>query len=251
LFFVSDLPAVVPASRRGAGTVLVACAIGFLVGEVVATLLVVLGASLAHYPGGLSALASANEPPWWANALSLAGLWVGFGGAIYFAGQPGRLVPLDGPWRVRPSDALYVLIGVLCQVAVAVAYAPFHAKGLSRPVHHLFGASHGATLVALGVMSVFIAPLLEEWFFRGVLFRALRQALGNRTPLASSALAVVVSAVLFALAHGEPLQFAGLAFLGIVLAVLVERTRRLVPSVITHASFNAVAFTALLVQRSR
>jgi uncharacterized protein len=250
LFFVSDLPAVVPASRRGAATVLVACAVGFLVGQLVATLLVALGASLAHYPGGLTALASASQPPWWANALSLVGLWVGFGGAIVYAGQPGRLVPLDAPWRVRPGDVLFILLGVGCQVVVALAYAPFHVKGLSRPVHHLFDASHGATLVALGVMSVLLAPLLEEWFFRGVLFRALRQALGTRTPAMSTGVAVVVSAVLFALAHGEPLQFAGLAFLGIVLALVVERTRRLAPSVITHASFNAVAFTALLVQRS-
>ena len=248
---MSDLPAIVPTPRRQAGAVLVACAVGFLVGEVVATLLVGLGASLAHYPGGLTALASAAQPPWWANALSLAGLWVGFGGAIAYAGQPGRLTPLDGPWRVQPSDALYVLVGVGCQLAVALAYAPFNVKGLSKPVHHLFGSSHGAELLALGVMSVILAPLLEEWFFRGVLYRALRQALGSRLPAVSTALAVVVSAVLFAAAHGEPLQFAGLALLGVVLAVLVERTGRLVPSVITHASFNAVAFAALMVQRSK
>jgi membrane protease YdiL (CAAX protease family) len=248
---VSDLPTAVTESRRRAGTVLVACVVGFLVGEVVATVLVALGASWAHYPGGLSALASAAQPPWWANALSLVGLWIGFGGAIAFAGQPGRLAPLDGPWRVRPRDGLYVLVGAGCQFVVAVAYAPFHAKGLSRPVHHLFGSAHGATLAALGVMSVLVAPLLEEWFFRGALYRALRQALGDRTRFASTTLAVVISAVLFALAHGEPLQFAGLAFLGVVLAVLVERTRRLVPSVVTHASFNAVAFAALLVQRGK
>jgi CAAX protease family protein len=248
---VSELPAVVPAPRRRATAVLVACAVGFLVGELVATLLVALGASLAHYPGGLSALASASTPPWWANALSLAGLWVGFGGAIAYAGQAQRLTPLDHPWRVRPGDALYVVLGVGCQFAVAIAYAPFHPRGLSRPVHHLFDASHGATLLALGVMSVVLAPLLEEWFFRGVLFRALRQALGPREGVLPTAAAILLSAVLFALAHGEPLQFAGLAFLGVVLAVLVARTGRLVPAVVTHASFNAVAFTALLIQRSR
>ena len=100
-------------------------------------------------------------------------------------------------------------------------------------------------------MSVLLAPLLEELFFRGVLFRALRQAFGSDASRYSTALAVVTSAVLFALAHGEPLQFAGLAFLGVVLAIMVQRTARIVPSVITHASFNAVAFAALVVQRSR
>jgi membrane protease YdiL (CAAX protease family) len=42
----------------------------------------------------------------------------------------------------------------------------------------------------------------------------------------------------------------GLAFLGIVLAVLVKRTQRLTPSVITHVSFNAVAMISLLAQRA-
>ena len=133
---------------------------------------------------------------------------------------------------------------------MAVAYAPFHLKGLHKPVNHLFDSSHGLSLVALGVMTVLLAPLLEEWFFRGVLFRALlRPALRVRRSLRVRA--GLVSAVLFALAHGEPLQFAGLAFVGVVLAVLVQRTRRLVPSVITHVSFNAVAIAALIAQRGR
>jgi len=45
-------------------------------------------------------------------------------------------------------------------------------------------------------------------------------------------------------------QFAGLALFGVVLAVLVQRTKRLVPSFVTHASFNAVALVALIAQRS-
>ena len=63
-------------------------------------------------------------------------------------------------------------------------------------------------------------------------------------------LGVLISAVLFGLAHGEPVQFAGLALFGVVLAVLVQRTRRLVPSFVTHASFNAVALVALMAQRA-
>jgi membrane protease YdiL (CAAX protease family) len=62
--------------------------------------------------------------------------------------------------------------------------------------------------------------------------------------------AALVSACLFGLAHGEPLQFAGLALLGVILAVVVKRTQRLVPSIITHASFNAVALASLIAQRS-
>ena len=97
-------------------------------------------------------------------------------------------------------------------------------------------------------MSVLVAPLLEEWFFRGTLYRALRQALGERARVMSTTLAVVISAGLFALAHGEPLQFAGLVFLGMVLALLV-RTNTTRTDIVAHTSFNGVAFAALLSQR--
>jgi membrane protease YdiL (CAAX protease family) len=64
------------------------------------------------------------------------------------------------------------------------------------------------------------------------------------------AFGVVVSACLFGLAHGEAVQFVGLALFGVVLAVLVQRTKRLVPSFVTHVSFNAVALVALMAQRA-
>jgi membrane protease YdiL (CAAX protease family) len=91
---------------------------------------------------------------------------------------------------------------------------------------------------------------MEEWLFRGVLFRALSEGGRRGGSRASVVVAVVASAVLFALAHGEPLQFAGLFFLGMVLATLLWRTKRLIPSIVTHVSFNGVAIIALVSQRS-
>jgi len=44
--------------------------------------------------------------------------------------------------------------------------------------------------------------------------------------------------------------FAGLFALGVVLALLVQRTRRLVPSFVTHASFNATALATVIHQRA-
>jgi uncharacterized protein len=232
------------------GLILAACLAGFLLGQVAAAVFIALGASIAHYPGGLSAVARASAPPWWANALSLAGLWLGFGSAISFARRRGALAQLSGQWRVERGDWRYVALGIGCQIAVALGYAPFHLQRLDRPVHHLFDTAHGVTLVLLGALTIVGAPVLEEWFFRGVLYRTLRTGLARVAPRAAVSLAVLASAALFGLAHGELLQFAGLLFLGAVLAVLVERTGRLMPSVLTHATFNSVAFAALLVHRS-
>ena len=46
------------------------------------------------------------------------------------------------------------------------------------------------------------------------------------------------------------LEFAGLFALGIVLAIVAYRTKRLVPSYLTHAAFNATAFVMVIHLRS-
>jgi membrane protease YdiL (CAAX protease family) len=74
--------------------------------------------------------------------------------------------------------------------------------------------------------------------------------LTNLSRRAAVIIGALTSAVLFGLAHGEPLQFAGLAGLGVILAFVVYRTKRLVPSYVTHASFNATAVVALILQRA-
>jgi membrane protease YdiL (CAAX protease family) len=206
--------------------------------------------ALAHYPGGLNALAKAANPPWWANALGLLGLWCGFSAAIIYAYREGRLRPWPDQWRPRVSDLWFIVLGVACQYAIDLAYEPFHFKSLNKPVNHLFAASHGTGFVIIGLLTVLVAPLFEEWLFRGVLFRALAEGLPGVTRRTAVVVGVVGSAVLFGLAHGEPLEFAGLAALGIVLAVVAYRTKRLVPSYLTHAAFNATAFVMVIHLRS-
>jgi membrane protease YdiL (CAAX protease family) len=236
--------------RVRVGPIVVGCLLGFLAGEIVASVLVALAAQLSHFPGGFSAISSSSSPPWWSNALGLVGLWSGFAGAIFFAYAYANLKPLAQQWQVRPSDALYVLLGVGSQFAVDSLYYPFHFKHFNAPVKHLFGGAHGVPFVLMVVMTTFVAPFFEEWFFRGVLYRALDDGLARAFPKFGAAAAIVLSACLFALAHAEALQFVGLALLGVVLAVVLRRTRRLVPSIATHVSFNAVAMVGLIMQRA-
>lgn len=209
-----------------------------------------IGVAFTHFPGGFSALAKVANPPAWANAVGLLGLWIGFSGAIVFAHREGRLQALPEQWRPRLGDLQFVALGVACQFAVDLAYAPFHLKSLNKPTNHLFKAAHGPGFVVLILMTTLLAPFFEEWLFRGVIFRSLAEGLTGVSHRAAVVTGVLVSAVLFGLAHGEPLQFLGLCALGVVLAIVVYRTRRLVPSYVTHASFNATAVVALILQRS-
>jgi membrane protease YdiL (CAAX protease family) len=230
--------------------IVVASFIGFLAGEILALVFETLGAAIAKYPGGAEALSKALNPPWWANALGLIGLWIGFSTAIYFAHHEGQLPALPDQWRPRMSDLLYIALGVVFQFAIDLAYEPFHFKSLNHPVNHLFKGTNGAGFVAIAVMTTLLAPFFEEWFFRGVIFRAIAEGATGMSRRAAVVLGVLVSAVLFALAHAEALQFVGLVALGVVLATLVQRTRRLVPSFVTHASFNATALVAVILQRA-
>lgn len=77
-----------------------------------------------------------------------------------------------------------------------------------------------------------LAPLHEEFLFRGILFNALRTA-------RSLMLAIVVSSVLFGLMHGRHAIPTG--FAGFVLVLVYLRYGSLWPAILTHALVNVIA----------
>jgi membrane protease YdiL (CAAX protease family) len=184
------------------------------------------------------------------------GLWVVFvGSAILGAHLVGRepfvrFVRLS----LRPVDLpVGILLGVLGQlVLVPVLYLPIEAADprvraqLSKPAVQLLGVGVGHDLGAVVAIIVIGAPICEEIFFRGLVLRsvALRAARWPR-PLRAS-VPIAVSALLFAIAHFEPLQFLGLLAFGVVLAIAAWRTGRLGTSIVAHAAFNLTAVVALL-----
>ena len=117
--------------------------------------------------------------------------------------------------------------------------------GLNKPENRLFGNAHGFEFALLCVMTGIFAPIMEELFFRGALLKGLRGLFSRLQANVAIVSAVVLDAVLFAGAHGELVEFPGLALVGIVLAVIYVRTRRIVPCILTHAAFNGVAIVAV------
>jgi len=82
------------------------------------------------------------------------------------------------------------------------------------------------------VMAVLIAPMAEEYLFRGLLYRALdREWRGWR--------AVVGSAAFFAVYH-PLLSWLPVGLLGIANALVFKKTGRLAPAVLSHMVYNAV-----------
>jgi membrane protease YdiL (CAAX protease family) len=96
------------------------------------------------------------------------------------------------------------------------------------------------------VLAVIAAPFVEELLFRGVVLRGLRSALAV-VP------AVALQAVLFGVAHVDPVRGSGniglvlvLAAVGAVLGTAAHLLRRIGPTMLAHAILNAVVMAIVL-----
>jgi membrane protease YdiL (CAAX protease family) len=93
--------------------------------------------------------------------------------------------------------------------------------------------------IATGMLLIVVAPFAEEIFFRGFLYQSFRNSLG--VPLGA-----LLSALIFGAIHLEFFKLVQLAILGVILALLFEKTGSLWPPIILHAVNNALAFAVLM-----
>ncbi len=223
---------------------------GFVLAEAVATVLVVAGQAAAGKRGQpIDAYSPRTE------ILGLIGIWAGFLVAVAVASRrfgTGR-VAHDMGLRFRRVDILVgPLMGAVGQYILnPLVYLPFvghvHdlSKRLSAPARHLTSGFPGADLTILAVLVVGVVPVVEELFFRGLLFASLLR-LGERLgPRLGPLAAIVVGGVLFGLAHVEGLQLAGLAAFGILLCAVAYKTRRIGTTILAHATYNLLAVLAI------
>jgi membrane protease YdiL (CAAX protease family) len=239
-------PAVLgPRDRADAWRWLTIALVGLVVGYVMVDVLSTIGAAIAGTKGGVNALAQESEPPVWFVMVGLAGVWCGFGMAAYLVTRTGgRLGLVIARW-----DSLYIFLGLALQLAIGIVYLPVHLSGGTNAVNRELGGGSGWLLVIPAILTIIGAPVVEELFFRGVLLRALlelcKTGAGRGGRLVGVVVAVVLDGALFGLAHlgsGDLwAQLPALAAVGVVLAALAVKTRRLGPSIVTHAAFNASA----------
>jgi membrane protease YdiL (CAAX protease family) len=182
--------------------------------------------------------------------------WPALAGAVLGVVVPLVLLALDGTLRPRDDLGLhrpslrasllvsgFALAGVAPVSLLAGWSARLHPVDPEwlRLVNESLPDTPGALLVTV-LAVVVAAPLAEE-----IVFRALLQRLAAR--LWGGAAAAVVTALVFAIVHGEPWYLFGLFGVGLILAVVWEATGSLLACWLAHAAHNAASLALLLAAR--
>lgn len=147
---------------------------------------------------------------------------------------------------LRPADAsrslglgcLFLLAAFAFNVAWGLVLSLFGLRA-QPDLLPVFGGGIGGLLLALFTGGI-VAPIAEEVFFRGFVFAGLYQHLGLRR-------ALVLNAILFALVHVLPTSWPPIFVLGVLFALLYERTGSIWPAVAVHGAMNSLSFLALYV----
>lgn len=176
-----------------------------------------------------------------------ARVWLGaFASVAFFAlpaylglceidGDQRRLLPLrrlsgaQALW-VALSGALLVCPMTLLSDVIAAVIAQFAAAFGAQATAVVSGADGTPLFLPVLLASGVIAPLCEEAFFRGYLMGAFARY--------GSAQAAVMTALLFAAAHGLGAGMAVYALLGLVFAAFLLRSGSVLASVLMHMAYN-------------
>jgi uncharacterized protein len=126
------------------------------------------------------------------------------------------------------------IVAVLVTRLLSIAFLLVGGDLSADPQGDYRAAATGGTL-ALVLQLLFIAvltPLGEEFAFRGVLTNALQRY--------GAVVSVLVSTVVFAVAHGINLALVPAVVVGLIASVLFLRSRSVWPGVIVHAVNNGI-----------
>ena len=168
--------------------------------------------------------------------------------ALYFASIRRRARPADfGYRRIALSLGVGACVagGIGYYVVTAIYQSLVHIHGSDKLPQSLGVGSSTAALIAAGVFVCVVAPIAEEFFFRGFIFGALRRwHVEIRGHDIGTWLAAAITGILFGLAHtgsAAAQYLVPLGFLGFVLCLVRWRTRSLYPCMALHSINNSLA----------
>jgi membrane protease YdiL (CAAX protease family) len=148
-------------------------------------------------------------------------------------GRRSELFALRRPlsWRRAAAIAVGIWIGMAILAAImGPILHPGREQGLT-PTR--WEPAHASAYVGNGILIAVLVPVIEELTFRGVGFSLLRRY-GEWT-------AILLTGLLFGLAHGLVQALPLLVAFGVGLAYLRSRVDSVYPGMIVHGLFNATS----------
>jgi membrane protease YdiL (CAAX protease family) len=211
--------------------------VGFLV-ALISTVLVV-----GILDAATGASADEDDATFTVVATFLQGM-IFIGTAVLFASFTGR--PRAEHFGLRRSPFWptvgWAALGLFSFYVLAAIYTAIVQPDAEQTVAQDLGADQGTFgMIAAGFMVICVAPVAEEFFFRGFFYRALRSRY-------SVLVAALIDGVLFGIIHWDftsadaLLIVPPLAALGFMFCLVYERTGSLYPVIALHALNNAIAF---------
>ena len=144
-------------------------------------------------------------------------------------------------FRIRPVNLMriptFLLFGAALNVLVSgtLSFLPLPEEILAA-FEDQYSALDGESPLWLEILSIaVITGITEEIIFRGLVNSRLARGLQPST-------VVMVSSVIFGLAHGALIAVVYSALLGMVFCLLYEKFRSVIPSVLAHVAFNATSY---------
>ncbi|WP_430483454.1 CPBP family intramembrane glutamic endopeptidase [Rossellomorea marisflavi] len=159
----------------------------------------------------------------------------------------------SSPSKLKLERSAPAAAGISIVWAVVGIFMAFFAQAIAIQIETLLGIQAGSenTQNIMGIVDnvplamivvAIIGPILEEIVFRKIIFGALYQRM-------NFFFAALISSVIFALAHFEPVHVILYSAMGFTFAFLYVRTKRILVPICAHVAMNTMVVIMQTVYR--
>lgn len=137
--------------------------------------------------------------------------------------------------------SIYLLVGITSPIITPLLENNLGKQELQAPVQMIIEAkkNNPTFLIFLATLAVIVAPLCEEFVFRGYVYGTLKR-------FSCRFFAAIISALFFAVIHSSLWSLIPLFIVGFCLAIIYEISGSLWAPILTHALFNGITTSYLI-----
>jgi len=124
---------------------------------------------------------------------------------------------------------------VITLMATAIVISVFKLRPPVQPIVDLMIKEDKVDILVFSAIFAAIAgPIMEEVFFRGFMYNAVKKKIGVRG-------GIIITAGVFSVLHAHAVGFLPILILGVILTYLYEKTGSLIPSMTLHILHNLLS----------